>query len=64
MSEEKQQLGKVVRYRRDGVYHCANGPAVLWEDGSWAWLLYGNQHRYYGPWHETGSWYIHGGLVK
>jgi hypothetical protein len=59
------QFDKVIRYQRDGLLHKSNGPALTWEDGSCAWMLYGNQHRYYGPWAGmTGGWRIHNTILK
>ena len=48
----------------NGDVHRPNGPAVIWEDGTWNWSLYGKFHRYYGPAFRYGSWYIHGGYIN
>lgn len=54
-----------VRYTLNGILHLSNDPAIQWKDGSWAWYLYGQRHRYYG---KFCSWkdelWIHGTRVK
>jgi hypothetical protein len=48
----------------DGVYHCLNGPAYEYENGSKEWWVYGKLHREDGPAIEyaDGSkrWYFRG----
>lgn len=51
----------------DGMYHRPNGPAVIEIDeiaSQWAWCLFDNSHRYYGPADEFGDWWIHGSFIK
>lgn len=54
-------------YRRNGVLHRTNGPAITFHEGYWHWRLYGKRHRYYGPsdrFAGRDTWYIHGGYMK
>jgi hypothetical protein len=53
-----------IRYELNGLLHRANGPAVEWVNGSWAWYLKGVGHRYYGPAWSNDRWNIRGGHVK
>jgi hypothetical protein len=56
-----------IRFTKDGKLHCANGPTVSWNDGSWSWYLDGYPHRYYGPQKSYvlyRNWYIHGIEIK
>ena len=48
----------------DGQLHKKNGPARLWNDKSWEWLLNGEYHRYYGPHDSYGNWWIHNRIIK
>lgn len=38
-----------VRYRRDGVLHRINGPALDCPNGYQVWYKFGNEHRDDGP---------------
>ena len=47
--------------------HRVDGPAVMWHNGTWAWWLNGEWHRYYGPranydrlCADSDLWFIHG----
>jgi hypothetical protein len=54
-----------VRYYLNGVPHRSNGPAFVWGDGIYYWLLYNSWHRYYGPSNNLYySWWIHGCKIK
>jgi hypothetical protein len=46
-------------------WHCANGPARIWNTGRSHWYLFGKRHRYYGTaGMMSTTWYIHGNKVK
>ena len=51
---------------KNGLLHCANGPARIWndDDDGWGWYLYGKFHRYYGPRSSAGNWWIHYRKIK
>ena len=54
-----------IRVTVDGKRHKANGPAIMWSDGTQFWYLNDWQHRYYGPANTiSGSWYLHGDYVR
>jgi hypothetical protein len=52
----------VTKYTNDegDRFHRANGPAITWQYGDWAWYLNGKDHRYYGPANTYQEWWIHG----
>lgn len=43
-----KDLGCTV-YELDGDYHREDGPAVIWDDGSYIWYRHGWFHRNDGP---------------
>jgi hypothetical protein len=53
-----------INYRKDGLLHRPNGPAIIWSESSWVWQINGMQHRYYGPSNVFGVWCIHGEMIK
>jgi hypothetical protein len=47
-----------------GGFHRCDGPALTRYE-RWAWFLYDQHHRYYGPQHSHyPNWMIHGKRVK
>jgi hypothetical protein len=51
-------------YWIDGKIHRPNGPAIIWNRRrQWAWWLFGDAHRYYGPQNQGGDWCIRGRWV-
>ena len=44
-----------VEKRLNGVYHCEDGPAVVWADGATFWYRYGKVHRIGGPAFEAAN---------
>jgi len=64
MSLIKQIKQKVAIQNFVGQFHCATGPAIVWEDGSQYWYLYNRLHRNDGPAIElpTGhkEWWFNG----
>jgi hypothetical protein len=60
------EIANKVRYvTEQGDYlHRVDGPAISWSDGDWCWLLNDLMHRYYGPAHVQGTWYIHNEKIK
>jgi hypothetical protein len=49
----------------NGMYHRANGPAMLHSNGYCGWYLFNTWHRYYGPRNNVECfWFIHGVQVK
>ena len=54
-----------IYYQSDeGYFHRPNGPAIINENGTWAWWLFGGYHRYYGSPVGNENWYIHVGKIK
>jgi hypothetical protein len=41
--------GCVYRYNFDGHFHCSNGPAIEYKNGSRFWYVRGYCHRENGP---------------
>lgn len=46
------------------LWHKTNGPAIINENGSWAWFRLGRAHRYYGPQNSNNGWRINGYITK
>jgi hypothetical protein len=61
---ERAEDDNSVWYVLNGNLHRPNGPAMIWKDGEWCWLLYGKWHRYYGPSRDYGCWWIHNVGIK
>lgn len=52
-------------FKLNDKFHRSNGPTMVWkQSGDWVWYLYGQRHRYYGPQHIDGIWYIHGKWIS
>lgn len=53
------------RITKNGVLHCASGPARKWPSDSVSensWWLHGTRHRYYG-YALLREWWIHGKMI-
>ena len=60
---EERPRGKV--YKTNGMAHRANGPAYdNTVDNMWVWWYHGTLHRYYGPSHSIGEWWLYNRYVK
>lgn len=70
--ENSSIMNKIRRFKDRTEYvlgdklHRPNGPAREWDGGPWAWYLYGNRHRYYGPARNTrrAEWWFQHRQIK
>jgi hypothetical protein len=46
------------------LWHRADGPALIFENGNTFWFHHGTKHRYYGPFNKFEGWYIHGSHIS
>ena len=49
--------------RKNGLFHCTDGPAIEWKNGNKEWYLNGKRHREDGPAIEFTNgevWYQNG----
>ena len=62
VTKEVHSLG-IIYYKKDGVFHREDGPAVIYPDGSKSWYLNGVLHNEKGPAlidSSGGFWALHG----
>jgi hypothetical protein len=47
----------------NGLYHCENGPALVYANGDQEWFQHGRHHREDGPaiiWGDKKEWWLDG----
>ena len=57
----KVQKGGITLWYKDGLLHNLDGPAIIWEDGSYQWYFNGIIHHENGPAATSGNnkyWYL------
>lgn len=48
-NEVKHETNGTIRYLLNGFLHRIDGPALIFNDGSYGWFLYDQLHRIDGP---------------
>lgn len=59
---------RIQYYNKDNYYHRIHGPAIIWNNGSYAWYRNGTLHRIGGPAIEYANgeklWFENGVCIK